>query len=49
MADYPKDQLARFDVAVAKECWPLVGYVLLTMAASAILLYIVGEIANQLL
>jgi hypothetical protein len=48
MSDYPKGQIAKLDAAAAKEAWPLVGLVLLTMAASALLLYVVGEIANRL-
>ena len=48
MSDYPKEQIAKLDAAAAKEAWPLVGLVLLTMAASALLLYVVGEIANRL-
>lgn len=48
MADYPKDQIAKLDAAAGKEAWPLIGTGLLCMAAVAILLYIVGEIANQL-
>ena len=49
MAEYPKEQIAKLDAAATKEARPLIGIALLTMAASAILLYIVGEIVNQLL
>lgn len=48
MADYPKEQIAKLDSAVGKEAWPLIGTGLLCMAAVAILLYLVGEIANKL-
>lgn len=48
MSDYPKAQIAKLDAVAAKEAWPLVGLVLLAMAASAVLLYVVGELANRL-
>ncbi|HSF24971.1 MAG TPA: hypothetical protein VLE20_12165 [Blastocatellia bacterium] len=48
MSDYPKEQIAKLDGAAGKEAWPLIGLGLLAMAASALLLYIVGEIANRL-
>lgn len=48
MADYPKEQIAKLDAAVGKEAWSLIGLGLLCMGATVILLYIVGELANQL-
>ena len=48
MAEYPKEQIAKYDAAATKEAWPLIGFFLLDMAAAVILLYLVGEIANRL-
>ena len=48
MAEYPKEQIAKLDAAVGKEAWPLIGTGLLCMGAVAILLYVVGELANRL-
>lgn len=48
MAEYPKEQIAKYDAAAAKEAWPLIGLFLLDMAVALILLYLVGEIANRI-
>jgi hypothetical protein len=48
MADYPKEQIAKLDANATKEAWPLIGLFLFAMAATAVLLYIVGEIANRM-
>lgn len=47
MADCPKEQIAKLDSTATKEAWPLIGLFLFDMAATAVLLYIVGEIANR--
>jgi hypothetical protein len=49
MAEYPKQHIEKLDAQCAKEGWPLIGSYVMAMIATAILLYIVGEIANRLL
>ena len=48
MAEYPKEQIAKLDAAAGKEAWPLIGTGLLCMAVVAILVYVVGEVANRI-
>jgi hypothetical protein len=49
MADYPKQYIKKLDAQCSKEGWPLVGSYVMAMIATAILLWIVGEISNSLL
>lgn len=49
MAEYPKQFIEKLDAQCSKEGWPLIGNYLVAMIAAAVLLYIVGEIANSLL
>ena len=49
MADYPKQFIEKLDAQCGKEGWPLVGYFALDIIAMAVALYIVGELANNLL
>ena len=48
MADYPQQHIKNLDAAATKEAWPLIGLILLDMAATFAGLYIIGEIANRL-
>ena len=48
MAEYPKQYIEKLDAQCSKEGWPLVGFYILAMVATAVLLYIVGQIANLL-
>ena len=49
MAEYPKQHIEKLDAQCAKEGWPLIGSYVMAMIATAVLLYIVGEISNKLL
>jgi hypothetical protein len=49
MAEYPKEQIAKLDAQCSKEGWPLIGNYLMAMIAAAVLIYVVGELANSLL
>lgn len=49
MAEYPKQYIEKLDAQCSKEGWPLVGSYLMAMIATAVLLYILGEIANRIL
>ena len=49
MAEYPKQFIEKLDAQCSKEGWPLIGNYLVAMIAAAVLLYIVGELANSLL
>lgn len=49
MAEYPKQFIGKLDAQCSKEGWPLVGLYVLDMIVTAVLLYIVGQIANSLL
>jgi hypothetical protein len=47
MADYPDHHIKKLDATAAKEGWHLIGLILLDMAVTIAVLYIVGEIANM--
>ena len=49
MADYPKQYIEKLNAQCSKEGWPLIGLYVIAMIATAVLLYIVGEIANSVL
>ena len=49
MAEYPKQFIEKLDAQCSKEGWPLIGSYVMAMIATAVLLYIVGEISNSLL
>jgi hypothetical protein len=49
MAEYPKELIEKLDAQCTKEGWPLIGLYLVAMIATAVLLYVVGAIANSLL
>jgi len=49
MAEYPKQFIEKLDAQCSKEGWPLVGSYLMAMIATAVLLWIVGAIANSIL
>ncbi|MEK6325603.1 MAG: hypothetical protein AABN33_28505 [Acidobacteriota bacterium] len=48
MAEYPKQFIEKLNAQCSKEGWPLVGSFIVAMIVTAVLLYIVGEIANSL-
>jgi|GEM_PF-2926139 len=48
MAEYPKQFIQKLDAQCSKEAWPLIGSFLMAIVATAVLLYIVGQIANTL-
>ena len=48
MAEYPKQFIEKLDAQCSKEAWPLIGFYLMAMIATAVLLYVVGEVANRL-
>lgn len=49
MAEYPKQFIEKLDAQCTKEGWPLIGLFCLDIAAMAVALYIVGQLANSLL
>ena len=49
MAEYPKQHIEKLDAQSGKEAWPLIGYFILDMVVVAVAVYIVGELANNLL
>ena len=49
MAEYPQQQIAKYDAAATKEAWPLIGLYLLDMVVTFAGLYIIGYLANSLL
>ena len=49
MAEYPKQFIEKLDAQSGKEAWPLIGFFLLDLAVAIALIYIVGELANNLL
>jgi len=49
MAEYPKQFIEKLDAQCGKEAWPLIGLFTLDIVVMAIALYIVGELANNLL
>ena len=49
MADYPKQLIEKLDAQCGKEAWPLIGLFALDIVVVAVVLYIVGELANNLL
>jgi hypothetical protein len=49
MAEYPKQLIEKLDAQCSKEAWPLIGSFLMVLVATAVLLYITGQIANSIL
>jgi hypothetical protein len=49
MAEYPKQFIEKLDAQSGKEAWPLIGMFLLDLAVAIALIYIAGELANNLL
>jgi hypothetical protein len=49
MAEYPKQFIEKLDAQSGKEAWPLIGLILLDLAVAVALIYIAGELANNLL
>jgi len=49
MAEYPKQQIAKYDAMAAKEGWELIVLYLLVMAVTIAGLYIIGYLANSVL
>ncbi|MEK6287554.1 MAG: hypothetical protein AABO57_17565 [Acidobacteriota bacterium] len=49
MAQYPKQYIEKLDAQASKEGWPLIGSFVMAMIATAVLLYVLGEIANRIL
>ncbi|HKP85069.1 MAG TPA: hypothetical protein VJZ26_03165 [Blastocatellia bacterium] len=49
MAEYPEQQIAKYDAISTKEAWPLIGLYLLAMIVTFAGLYIVGYLANSTL
>ena len=49
MADYPKQFIEKLDAQSGKEAWPLIGYFVLDIVVVAVAIYIIGELANNLL
>jgi hypothetical protein len=48
MADYPKQQIDKYDAIAGKEGLELIGYYALAMAVTVAGVYIVGYLANSL-
>jgi len=48
MAEYPKQQIAKYDGIAAKEGVELIGYYSLVMAVTIAGVYIVGYLANSM-
>ena len=49
MAEYPKQHIEKLDAQSGKEAWPLIGLFALDIIVVAIAMYVVGELANNLL
>ena len=49
MAEYPKQYIEKLNAQCSKEGWPLIGSYVVAMIATAVLLWIVGAIANSVL
>ncbi|MGA9770784.1 MAG: hypothetical protein WBV94_17220 [Blastocatellia bacterium] len=49
MAEYPQQQIARYDAIAGKEGWELILLYLIDMIATIVGLYIVGYLANSIL
>jgi len=49
MAEYPKQYIEKLDAQCGKEAWPLIGLFILDLVVMAAAVYIVGELANNLL
>ncbi len=49
MAEYPQQQIAKYDAAAGKEGWELIVLYLVAMVATVVCLYIVGYLANSIL
>lgn len=49
MAEYPQQQIAKYDQIAGKEGWELIVSYLLAMIATIVGLYIVGYLANSIL
>ena len=49
MAEYPKEQIAKYDAIAGKEGWELCVLILLDMVVTIVGLYIVGYLANAIL
>ena len=49
MADYPKQQIAKYDGIATKEGVELIGYYALVMAVTIAGVYIAGYLANSML
>jgi hypothetical protein len=49
MAEYPKQFIEKLDAQCGKEAWPLIGLFALDLAVVVAALYIVGELANNIL
>jgi hypothetical protein len=49
MAEYPKQFIEKLDAQCGKEAWPLIGLFALDIVVVAVAVYIVGELANNLL
>jgi hypothetical protein len=49
MAEYPQQQIAKYDAVATKEGWELIVLYLLDMVATIVGLYIVGYLANSIL
>ena len=49
MADYPQQQIAKYDQMAGKEGWQLIVLYLVDMVAVIAGLYIVGYLANAIL
>lgn len=48
MADYPKQQIAKYDAMAGKEAWSLIGLIILVMVVTFAGLYIIGNLANSI-
>ncbi len=49
MAEYPKQFIEKLDAQSGKEAWPLIGLFALDMVVVAVVVYIIGELANSIL
>ena len=49
MAEYPQQQIAKYDAMAGKEAWELIALYALDMVVTIVCLYIVGYLANSIL